>query len=413
MIKNNIMRPLEGIRVIGLEQYMAGPYCTMLLADAGAEVIKIEKPNVGDPRRHMPPFAEKDNIKKAAGFMGYNRNKKSLALNLQSPEGINIFKKLANTADVVVENLRPGAMEKIGLTYNKMGSQNNKLIWALISGFGQLDGYRGPYSERPAFDIVTEAMSGIMHQVGFADKPPSWTIYGMADIYTGMVTSYGVMQALFMREKTGKGQLIDSAMFDNMLSLNEAMVALHSVTKQSPARGKPKNLFPRGAFKTRDGYIALNVPDNIIWERLCRTIQREDLVTDKRCKTGVERAANSEYIQKIIDDWLIQFTRAEAIEELNNNGVPTGPINTAPDIFSDPHVQSRKLLMEIEDEEVGTYQFSRTPPLMSAAPELPHRRSPKLGEHSEEILSELGYKSEEINKFISKGITGTPQKNQI
>ena len=314
MTKNKIIRPLEGIRVIGLEQYMAGPYCTMLLADAGAEVIKIEKPNVGDPRRHMPPFAEKGSIKKAAGFMGYNRNKKSLALNLQSPEGKDIFKKLVNTADVVVENLRPGAMKKIGLTYNEMGNQNSKLIWALISGFGQLDGYRGPYSERPAFDIVTEAMSGIMHQVGFADKPPSWTIYGMADIYTGMVTSYGVMQALFMREKTGKGQLIDSAMFDNMLSLNEAMVALHSVTKHSPTRGKPKNLFPRGAFKTKDGYIALNVPDNIIWERLCKTIQREDLAKDKRCKTGVERAANSEYIQKIIDDWLIQFTRAEAIE---------------------------------------------------------------------------------------------------
>ena len=398
MIKNKIIRPLEGIRVIGLEQYMAGPYCTMLLADAGAEVIKIEKPNVGDPRRHMPPLAEKGSIKKAAGFMGYNRNKKSLALNLQSPEGKDIFKKLVNTADVVVENLRPGAMKKIGLTYNEMGNQNSKLIWALISGFGQLDGYRGPYSERPAFDIVTEAMSGIMHQVGFADKPPSWTIYGMADIYTGMVTSYGVMQALFMREKTGKGQLIDSAMFDNMLSLNEAMVALHSVTKQSPTRGKPKNLFPRGAFKTKDGYIALNVPDNIIWERLCKTIQREDLAKDKRCKTGVERAANSEYIQKIIDDWLIQFTRAEAIEELNNNGVPTGPINTAPDIFSDPHVQSRKLLMTIEDEEVGTYQFSRTPPLMSASPELPNRRSPKLGEHSESILSDLGYNPKEISQ---------------
>ncbi len=412
MIKNKIIRPLEGIRVIGLEQYMAGPYCTMLLADAGAEVIKIEKPNVGDPRRHMPPFAEKGSIKKAAGFMGYNRNKKSLALNLQSPEGKDVFKKLVNTADVVVENLRPGAMKKIGLTYNEMGNQNSKLIWALISGFGQLDGYRGPYSERPAFDIVTEAMSGIMHQVGFADKPPSWTIYGMADIYTGMVTSYGVMQALFMREKTGKGQLIDSAMFDNMLSLNEAMVALHSVTKQSPARGKPKNLFPRGAFKTKDGYIALNVPDNIIWERLCKTIQREDLATDKRCKTGVERAANSEYIQKIIDDWLIKFTRAEAIQELNNNGVPTGPINTAPDIFSDPHVQCRKLLMTIEDEEVGTYQFSRTPPLMSASPELPNRRSPKLGEHSESILSELGYNPKEISQLISKGISGTPRRNQ-
>ncbi|MGY9003117.1 MAG: CaiB/BaiF CoA transferase family protein, partial [Rhodospirillales bacterium] len=249
-------RPLDGIRIIGLEQYMAGPYCTMLLADAGAEVIKIERPKYGDPRRSMPPFVEKDGVKKAAGYMSYNRNKKSLALDLSKPEGQTVFKDLAKTADVVVENLRPGAMKKVGLSYEQLKETNPKLIWALISGFGQLEGYRGPYADRPAFDIVAEAMSGIMNLVGFEDKPPSWTIYGMADIYTGMVTSFGIMQALFMRERTGHGQLVDSAMFDNMLSLNESMVTLFSTAGQSPKRGMPKNLFPRGAFKTKDGYIA-------------------------------------------------------------------------------------------------------------------------------------------------------------
>ena len=217
----SLKRPLEGIRVTGLEQYMAGPYCTMLLADAGAEVIKIERPGVGDPRRSMPPFAEKDGKKKAAGFMGYNRNKKSLALNLRDPKGQEIFKLLTAQSDVVVENLRPGSMSKMGLGQKDMRALDPKLIWATISGFGRNEDYRGPYSDRPAFDIVAESMSGIMNLVGFADKPPSWTIYGMADVYSGQVTAYGIMQALFMRERTGEGQFVDSAMFDNMLALNE------------------------------------------------------------------------------------------------------------------------------------------------------------------------------------------------
>jgi formyl-CoA transferase len=265
-------RPLSGIRVVGLEQYMAGPYCTLLLADAGAEVIKIERPGSGDPRRQMPPFATKGDKRKAAGFMGYNRNKKSLALDLRSPDGQEIFRKLVATADVVVENLRPGAMTKMGLGQQTMRARDPRLVWAIISGFGRLEGYRGPYSDRPAFDIVAEAMSGIMHQVGFADKPPSWTLYGMADIYSGLVTAYGILQALFLRARTGEGQLVDSAMFDNMLALNEAMVALHSVSGQVPERGRPRNLWPRGAYETRDGYIALNVPDNIIWSRLCKAM---------------------------------------------------------------------------------------------------------------------------------------------
>ena len=400
--------PLTGIRVIGLEQYMAGPYCTLLLADAGAEVIKVERPVRGDPRRAMPPFAEKNGIKKAAGFMGYNRNKKSLALDLQKIEGQQILRDLVAISDVVVENLRPGAMDKIGLNFDNLSQSNSRLIWAVISGFGQLKGYRGPYSDRPAFDIVAEAMSGIMHQVGYADKPPSWTIYGMADVYTGMVTAYGVMQALFMRERTGKGQLIDSAMFDNMLSLNESMVALHSVAGQSPERGTPKNLFPRGAFKTKDGYIALNVPDNIIWERFCRAMNRDDMIADTRCKTGTERAANAGYIQPIIEDWLANLTRDDAVEKLNAFGVPTGPVNTAEDVFADPHVKARGLLMPILDNDVGENVFARSPPFLSDAPELPAKSAPNLGEHTIEILTdELGYSEMKVKTLSESGVIGS------
>ncbi|MEO2043030.1 MAG: CoA transferase, partial [Nitrospinaceae bacterium] len=255
-------RPLTGIRVIALEQYMAGPYCSMLLADAGAEVIKIERPGLGDPRRSIPPFAEKDGIKKAGGFMAYNRNKKSIALNIRNNEGKKIYRDLVKKADVIVENLRPGSVDKMGLGYDDLKKINPRLIYAAISGFGRLEGYEGPDSKRPAFDIVAEAMSGIMHLVGFEDKPPSWTIYGMADIYTGLCTSFAITQALFMRERTGKGQFVDSAMLDNMISLNERMAMLYSVTGKEPHRGRLTHLYPRGAFKCKDGYLAMNIPDD-------------------------------------------------------------------------------------------------------------------------------------------------------
>ena len=401
-------RPLSGIRVTGVEQYIAGPYCTMLLADAGAEVIKIERPGTGDPRRAMPPFAEKDNVKKAAGFMGYNRNKKSLALNLRHARGKEVFRKLAARSDVVVENLRPGAMDKLGLGYADLAVPNPRLVWAVISGFGRMEGFRGPYSDRPAFDIVAEAMSGVMHMVGFEDKPPSWTLYGMADIYTAMVTAYGIVQALFMRERTGAGQFVDSAMFDNMLSLNESMVVLHSVAGQSPHRGRTQNFFPRGAYATRDGYIALNVPDNIIWGRLCQAMGREDLIEDGRSNTGTARAANSAFLEPIIEGWLASLSRRQAVDTLNGIGVPTGPVNTAEDVFADPHVKARGMLMEIDDPEVGVFRFARTPPHMSAAPTPPAEPAPNLGQHTREILEGLlGYAPAEVDDLAAEGVVQT------
>jgi crotonobetainyl-CoA:carnitine CoA-transferase CaiB-like acyl-CoA transferase len=390
---------------MGTDQYMAGPYCTMLLGDAGAEVIKIERPGPGDPRRAMPPFAESGGARKACGFMAYNRNKKSLALDVRSAEGNEVFKKLAAKCDVLVDNLRPGSLERLGLGYGDLSSINPRLVYAVISGFGRLPERRGPYADRPAFDIVAEAMSGIMHVVGFEDKPPSWTIYGMADIYSGMVAAYGIMQALFMRERTGAGQFVDSSMYDNMLALNESMIALHSVAGQSPHRGRPRNAYPRGAYPTRDGYVALNVPDERIWKRLAETMGHAELATDERTASAGARIANREFLDSLIEAWLADITREEAVEQLNAAGVPAGSVFTAEDIFACPQVASRGLLMPVKDPEVGEYRFARTPPMLSASPDLPAGPAPGLGEHSREVLEDLlGYAPGEVDALAEAGV---------
>ena len=400
-----MQRPLSGIRVVGTDQYMAGPYCTMLLGDAGAEVIKIERPGSGDPRRAMPPFAERGAKKKAAGFMGYNRNKKSVALDIRSEAGKEVFRRLMATSDVLVNNLRPGALTRMGFGYADLKTINPRLIYAVISGFGRLQGYQGPYGDRPAFDIVAEAMSGIMHLVGCEDKPPSWTIYGMADIYSGMVTAYGVMQALFMRERTGEGQMVDSAMYDNMLSLNESMLALFSVAGQSPHRGRPRNAYPRGAYRTKDGYIALNVPDERIWQRLAEVIGHPELADDERTCSGPTRAANRAFLDPIIDAWMENLTRAEAVGKLNAMGVPTGPVHTAEDVFDCPQVEARGMLMTVNDPEVGEYRFARTPPHLSAATELPANPAPRLGEHTRSVLEGiLDYSAGEVDALAADGV---------
>ena len=399
-------RPLTGVRVLSVEQYISAPYCTLLLADAGAEVIKIERPGAGDPRRDIPPFAHgPEGTRLAGGFMAYNRNKQSLALDIQSEAGRKVFRELATKSDVVVENLRPGVMQQLGLGYSALNAINPRLIYATISGFGRLPGYEGPYSDRPAFDIVAEAMSGVMDLVGFADKPPSTTIYGLADVLTGIVTAYGIMLALFMRERTGEGQFVDSAMLDNMIALNERMVMLYSLTGKEPQRGQARHLYPRQAFKCKDGYLALNAPDDRVWRRLCQAMGREDLIDDPRTADGQARAANSELLDPIIEGWLSGQTRAEAEQLLAAHGVPAGPVHTAVDIFASPQVAARKMLVAVDDPDVGTYQFARTTPTLSSAPEAEARPAPRLGQHTRQILSELlDYQDEEIDHLVAGNV---------
>ena len=402
-----MQRPLSGIRVVGLEQYMAGPYCTMLLADAGAEVIKIERPGKGDPRRGIPPFARKGDTKKAAGYMAYNRNKKSLAVDLRSPAGLEVVRRLAATSDVVVENLRPGSMDKAGLGYADLKTLNPRLVYAMISGFGRLPGYESAYARRPAFDIVAEAMSGVMNLIGFEDRPPTYTLYGLADVYSGMVAAFGILQALFMRERTGEGQLVDVSLLDSMLALNERMVAVYSVSGEEPRRGRIEHLWPRGAFQCADGYVALNVPDDGIWARLATTIGRPDLVNDPRSADGTARAANADVLKPILEAWMADKTRAEVVDALNAAGMPTGPVYTAKDVFADEHFRVRGMLAEVQDPEVGPHIFARTVPHLSSSPQIPLEASPALGAHTREILEGLlGYAPQEVEELVAKGVVG-------
>jgi crotonobetainyl-CoA:carnitine CoA-transferase CaiB-like acyl-CoA transferase len=244
-----------------------------------------------------------------------------------------------------------------------------------------------------------------MDLIGFEDRPPTFTLYGLADVHSGLVAAYGILQALFMRERTGEGQLVDVSLLDNMLALNERMVALFSVSGREPKRGKLEHLWPRGAFKCADGYVALNVPDDGIWARLATAIGRPDLVEDPRSADGTARAANAAFLQPILEEWTADKTRVEVVDLLNEAGMPTGPVYSARDVFADDHFRVRGMLVEVEDPEVGPYTFARTTPHLSAAPEIPLEAAPALGAHTREVLEGiLEYPREAVEALAESGV---------
>ena len=398
--------PLEGIKVLAVEQYIAGPYCTMLMADAGAEVIKIERPGVGDPRRGMSPMVEDDKGNKvSAGFIEYNRHKKSLTLNMREGKGKEIFKKLAKECDILVENFRPGVMDRLGLGYKDLKEVNPGLVYVAISGFGQLEGCRGPYWERPAFDIVAEAMSGYMHMIGHEDEPPQTSIYGLADITTALFAYSGAMTALVNRLRSGKGRYVDISMYDAMTALNERATMIYSFTGEVPHRG-PETLYgPRGSFKAKNGYIVLNIPSDYMWERVAKTIGRDDLAKDEGFKDGVSRAANQEkHFRPVMEKWLEDKTKEEAVEILLQNGVPAGEVQTAKDIDQCPHLKDRDSLVDVEHPVTGKKRLVGSPLKFSDTPAPATASISELGQQTEEILSGLGYSKEEIKSLKEKKV---------
>lgn len=332
-----IKHPLEGIRVLALEQYIAGPDCTMWLADNGAEVIKIERPAVGDPRRNYEPIVADEKGNKAyGGFMVFNRNKKSCTLNLQTEQGKKTFRELVRHADVIVENMAPGTLERLGLGYKDLNEINPRLIYAAISGFGRLKEFEGPYAKWPAFDPAIQAMSGIMDQIGVEDGPPQWGFPGLADIFTGVVTGYSIALALFMREKTGEGQFIDSSMYDSLVSLNEMGIMFYTFSKIIAKRGGLlRYQAPAGVYKVKDDkYIAFLAANEFIWERFCKAIDREDLISNPKTSTGPNRVKNKDFLEPIVISWFESKTRDEAVDILLKNGVPVGPVQSTEDLVN-------------------------------------------------------------------------------
>ncbi len=384
--------PLKGIRVLALEQYIAGPDCTMWLADSGAEVIKIERPGSGDPRRTYLPVVEDEKGNKAyGGFKIFNRNKKSITLNLQSDKGKEIYKELIRHADVVVENMAPKTVEKLGLGYEVLQKINPRLIYAAISGFGRLEDFKGIYSERPAFDPVIQAMAGIMDQIGEEGGPPLYGFPGLADAFTSVVTGYAIMLALFMREKTGEGQFIDSSMYDSLVALNTMGIMIYSFGKEVVTRGNSlKYQAPAGTYRVKDGtYVALIVANEFMWERFCKAIGREDLREDPRFADGKKRVANREVLDTIVKEWMGARTREQVVEALLKQGVPVGEVQTTEDLVKCPHLKARKMLLEIDDPIAGKRIFAKSPFRMSGVEEPRATTAPDLGEHTENVLKDL------------------------
>ena len=400
-------QPLSGIRVLGLEQYVAGPYCTMLLADAGAEVIKIETPGTGDPRRYLAPFATNERGEKSSGgFMRFNRNKKSLTLDLKQEEGKEIFRALVKKSDVILENFRPGTMERLGFPYEIIQQLNPALIYASLSGFGKLEDLRGPFWDRPGFDIVFQAMGGLMHNVGEKDGPPLFLGVVLADLYTPTVTAYAILLALRMREKTGLGQYVDIAMYDCMAALNEGSVAIYSYTGEVPGRDRPRFQAPLCAFKTKDSYVALMVPTENMWVRFCRAIEREDLIKHPLLSSGILRGKNFEnFLKPILDEWMSQRTNEEVVQTMLKQGVPVGPSQTAKDLVRCPQLAARKMILEIQDPVGGKKKIVGSPVKFSRVPEIEPQPAPLLGEHNQKILKDLlGFSQEKIETLRARNV---------
>ena len=393
------MGPLEGLKVLDLTRVLAGPYCTMLLGDLGAEIIKIEVPEKGDDSRHFGPYQNGE----SAYFMSLNRNKKSMTLNLKNPKGIEILKDLITKVDVVVENFRPGTMEKLGLGYEVLKEINPKIIYAASSGFG----HTGPYSQRPAYDGVVQAMGGIMSITGAKDGEPTRVGPSIGDIAAGLFTAVGVLAALNYRNETGIGQKVDVAMLDCQVAMLENAIARYVVTKEipKPAGNRHTSIVPFEPFDTLDSKIVVAVGNDAIWKRFCEVSELNGIANDPRFSTNPERNKHYDILRPIIAEKM-KMKETEAWQNiLDNAGVPNGPINYVDKVITNEQVLSRDMIVEIEHPVAGKLKMPGVAIKLSETPGSVHSPAPVLGEHNYELLNKyFGYDEETIKELIAEGV---------
>jgi crotonobetainyl-CoA:carnitine CoA-transferase CaiB-like acyl-CoA transferase len=392
--------PIAGVRVLELAQIMAGPACGLMLADLGAEVIKIEKTAGGDDtRKFLPP----DINGESAAFMMMNRNKKGLALNLKEQEGINIFKKMVEQSDVVIENFRKGTLEKLGIGYEDLKKINPKIILCEISGYGRT----GPYADKGGFDLVAQGMSGLMSITGeSSDKPPMKVGAPLTDITAGILGATGVLAALINRDKTGKGQRVDTSLYEAGIVHTYWQSAIAGATGKSPGPlGSAHPLTaPYQAFKTIDNWITIGASNQNNWMNLLNAIQRIDLQEDDRFKDNNSRMKNLDALAPILQKELLKKTSNEWIKIFDEKGLPCGPINSITEMHNDPHTLDRKMVIEVDNKKAGKSKAIGMPIKFSDTNANTEIGAPNFGQHTDEILMQFGYSAEQIKDYKDKGI---------
>jgi formyl-CoA transferase len=392
-------QPLTGIRVLDLSRILAGPHCTMLLGDLGAEVIKVERPGTGDDTRTWgPPFAGGE----AAYYLCCNRNKKSITIDLKSPRGVELVKELAKNSDVFVENFTPGLSKRFGLDYETLSTLNPRLVYCSITAYGQ----DGPYRDRPGYDMVLSAVGGLMWITGEQGGDPCKVGVAITDVVTGVHASGAIMAALLWRERSGKGQYIDCSLLDIQVSAL-ANIASNWLVDHREARRwgtAHESIVPYQVFNTSDHPIAIAAANQKLWENFCKVIGKAEWIKDERFLTNPKRVENRDALLPMIADILAQKTCDEWMELLVAASVPCGPVNNMERLFSDPQVLHRNMVAEVPHPTIGHLKLCGIPIKYSETPGKIQRPPPLVGEHTEEILKEvLGYDAEGIEGLRREG----------
>ena len=394
------MLPLDNIFVLDLTRILSGPICTMLMGDMGATVVKIEPPPHGDDTRLWgPPFVNGV----ATYYLSVNRNKKSLGLNLKSPQGAEVLWKLIDRADVLVENFRPGVLKSLGFGYDEVARRNERIIYCSVSGFGQT----GPYSARAGYDVVAQGESGLMDLTGYPNEPPAKLGSSLADIVAGLYAFHGILLALLVRHRTGRGQAIDIGLVDSLVSTLTYQAMIYFATGRSPVRmgTRHPSIVPYECFEAKDGYVNIGVANDKHFGLLCQTLGFPDLAADQRFATGPARVANYDELRPIIAAAVARLSRAEVMKILGDSGIAVGAVNTVAEALEDPHLHAREMVAELTHPDYGPLKYLGIPIKLSDTPGRLGSAPPLFGEHNREVLLDLGFSGSVIDEFERSGVT--------
>lgn len=380
------MLPLDGLKIVDLTRVLAGPFCAMLLGDMGADVIKIEEPNDGDDARMWAPFVGAGN-EWSAYFLGVNRSKRSLTLDLKSPDGAKVLRQLLEGADVFIENFKPGSLDKLGFGYEAMHQLNPTLVYCSISGYGRT----GPRRHLTGYDPIVQAESGFMDITGTPDGPPVRSGIAMTDYLAGLYAFGGILLALRDRDRTGQGQQVDIALFDSVLSTLSMPLGILQATGKGPRRmgNDHAAIAPYETLRAKDGVVMIAAANGRLWKQLCAAVGRSDLLEDPRFKTNTDRVKNRPALKAEIEGAFAVYDVDTLTEVMEKAGVPCGRVRTVAEAMQDPQVEARQMLLPLNDKELGDFRVLGNPIKLSNHPQGAIRRPPKKGEHTAEILSEL------------------------